>query len=81
MNETHEPSAESAQAPELSSAQVQMALETLRSDQNLLAAVLFGALAALAGAAVWGVFSALTHFQIASEIESDPNKFWHDLSP
>jgi len=64
MNETHEPTPESAQAPELSSAQLQMALETLRSDQNLPGAVLFGALAALAGAAVWGVVSALTHFQI-----------------
>ncbi len=48
----------------LSEPQLQMALEALRSEQNLPAGVIAGFLAALAGAGIWALITALTEYQI-----------------
>jgi hypothetical protein len=43
---------------------LQAALQRIRSEQNLILAVLAGAAAALTGGCVWAVITVVTHFQI-----------------
>jgi hypothetical protein len=64
MSQDQEQTSASPRPAEIPSAQMQVALEALRSEQNLPAAVFMGLIAAIAGALVWGVVSALTHYQI-----------------
>jgi len=55
---------QTTQQPELSEVEVQMAMQQLRSQQNLVAGALAGLVAALVGAGVWALISALTQYQI-----------------
>ena len=64
MGEQQGPGLETAQQPVLSAAQVQLALQALRSEQNLVVGALAGLAAALVGAAIWAVITALTQYQI-----------------
>lgn len=60
------PEAVNAQAtlPRIDPAQLQYALETLRSQQNLLLAGIGGAVAALVGAALWAAITVSSGYQI-----------------
>lgn len=51
-------------APQMDPAQLKFALEQLRSQQNLVAGVLAGLVASLAGAGVWAVVTVVTGYQI-----------------
>ena len=64
MGEQRGPGLETAQQPVLSAAQLQLALQALRSEQNLVVGALAGLVAALVGAATWAVITALTQYQI-----------------
>jgi drug/metabolite transporter (DMT)-like permease len=55
---------ETAQQPVLSAAETQLALQALRSEQNLVMGALAGLAAALVGAAIWAIITALTQYQI-----------------
>lgn len=48
----------------MSEAEMRFALNRLREQQNLVAGTLLGAAAALLGAAIWAVITALTEYQI-----------------
>ncbi len=58
------PELEANPSPELSPAQVDFALQTLRSEQNLIGGALAGLAAAVGGAAVWSMVTVLTGYQI-----------------
>jgi hypothetical protein len=49
---------------QMSEAEMRFALNRLREQQNLVAGALVGAAAALVGAAIWAVITALTEYQI-----------------
>ena len=53
-----------AQAPNISEPEMQMALEALRSEQNLVMATLAGLVAAVAGAGIWAAATVATGYQI-----------------
>jgi hypothetical protein len=55
---------EQQQQPQIDPAQVEIALQELRSEQNLTLGIIGGIVAALAGAAVWAVVTVTTGFQI-----------------
>jgi hypothetical protein len=50
--------------PVMSEAEMKFALNKLRENQNLIAGILVGAAAALVGAVIWAVITALTQYQI-----------------
>ncbi len=64
MSEQQGSGFETAQQPVLSATEIQFALQALRSDQNLVVGALAGLAAALVGAAIWAVVTALTQYQI-----------------
>ncbi len=64
MNAQEENNSTTDPSVEISEPQLQMALEALRSEQNLPAGVIAGFLAALAGAGIWALITALTEYQI-----------------
>ena len=55
---------DSGELPNVSTAELQFALEQLRSAQNLPAAVVAGLVAALLGAGIWALVTVLTGYQI-----------------
>lgn len=57
-------SGDAAQQPEVSPAELQFALDKIRSEQNLSAGVIAGLVAALAGAGIWALATALSEYQI-----------------
>jgi hypothetical protein len=61
---TQIPSTPPPPEPQIDQAQLQYAIEQLRSQQNLAGGVIAGLVAALAGAAVWAGITVLTNFQI-----------------
>ncbi|GBF31769.1 hypothetical protein MnTg04_01735 [bacterium MnTg04] len=63
MNEV-KPDTQTTEEPVLSDQQMQMAMDSLRSEQNILAGALAGLAAALLGAGVWAVVTAMTEYQI-----------------
>ena len=52
------------EARQLDSGEMALAMQRLRSEQNLALGAVAGAVAAVIGAAVWAVVTTLTHFQI-----------------
>ena len=56
--------APATQGRELTNADVQRAIERLRSQQNLVAGLVAGAVAALIGAVIWAVVTDVTGYQI-----------------
>ena len=64
MGEQQGAGSETARQPALSAAEIKLALQALRSEQNLVAGALAGLAAALVGAAIWAIVTALTHYQI-----------------
>jgi hypothetical protein len=64
MNEETRPDTQSPEEPVISDQQMQLAMNTLRSEQNLLAGALAGFAAALLGAGIWAVVTILTEYQI-----------------
>ena len=63
MNEV-KPDTQTTEEPVLSDQQMHMAMDSLRSEQNILAGALAGLAAALLGAGVWAVVTAMTESQI-----------------
>ncbi|MCZ6827293.1 MAG: hypothetical protein O7D88_07320, partial [Gammaproteobacteria bacterium] len=64
MDEENMPEPQTVEEPAISDHQMQMALETLRSEQSLLVGTLAGFVASLAGAGVWAAVTVLTEYQI-----------------
>lgn len=64
MNDEIKPDTQSAEEPVLSDQQMQMAMDTLRSEQNIVAGALAGLAAALLGAGIWAVVTVVTEYQI-----------------
>ncbi len=64
MGEQQKPGFETPPQPVLSAAEIQLALRALRSEQNLVVGALAGLAAALVGAAIWAIITALTQYQI-----------------
>ena len=58
------PDTQTTEEPALSDQQLQMALNTLRSEQNLFIGALAGLAAAMLGAGVWAAVTVLTEYQI-----------------
>ena len=58
------PDTQTTEEPALSDQQLQMALTTLRSEQNLFIGALAGLAAAMLGAGVWAAVTVLTEYQI-----------------
>ena len=64
MNEENGPATQTIEEPAISDHQMQMAMETLRSEQNLLVGTLAGFVASLTGAGVWALVTVVTEYQI-----------------
>ena len=64
MNEEIKPDTRSTEEPALSDHQMQMAMDSLRSEQNIVAGALAGLAAALLGAGIWAVVTIVTGYQI-----------------
>lgn len=64
MNEEIKPDTQSTEEPALSDQQMQMAMDSLRSEQNIVAGALAGLAAALLGAGIWAVVTIVTEYQI-----------------
>ena len=68
MNETIgpdvEPAEQPAEQPAVSDQEAQMALDNLRSEQNLPVGAIAGALAAVGGAGIWALVTVMTEYQI-----------------
>lgn len=58
------PDTQTTEEPALSDQQLQMALNTFRSEQNLFIGALAGLAAAMLGAGVWAAVTVLTEYQI-----------------
>jgi len=58
------PDTQSTEEPAISDQQLQMALDSLRSEQNLLVGSLAGLAASMLGAGIWAAVTALTEYQI-----------------
>ena len=50
--------------PDVPAHQVQMAMDSLRSEQNLMAGAVSGTVAAIAGAGIWALVTVVTEYQI-----------------
>ncbi len=64
MNEENGPETQTVEEPAISDHQMQMAMDTLRSEQNLLVGTLAGFVASLTGAGVWALVTVVTEYQI-----------------
>ncbi len=63
MND-EKPDTQSTEEPAISDQQLQMALDSLRSEQNILFGSLAGLAASMFGAGIWAAVTALTEYQI-----------------
>lgn len=64
-DESQEPkNSENQVKPQINEHQLNLLMEQLRGEQNILGALLGGGLAALVGASIWAIITAVTHYQI-----------------